>query len=104
MLPFGVDPSWYEEYWYGEPSSPKPRRTTVLPFAVDPSWYEKYWYAKPPKRRRSLRLAVVGAICIALIALTALFTGHGADQPRARHAEGPAQASVSYAVPHRVER
>jgi len=26
MNPFGVDPSWYETYWYGPRSRSKPRR------------------------------------------------------------------------------
>ncbi len=25
MFPFGVDPDWYEKYWFSEPSRPKRR-------------------------------------------------------------------------------
>ncbi|MGO8920524.1 MAG: hypothetical protein ACLQJR_31905 [Stellaceae bacterium] len=33
----------------------------MLPFTVDPSWYETYWYGKRPTRRRRWRRLAAGA-------------------------------------------
>jgi hypothetical protein len=30
MLPFPIDPSWYERYWYGKPAAAKGRRLPAL--------------------------------------------------------------------------
>jgi uncharacterized protein len=56
MIPFDVDPSWYERYWLHDSVPRKPGMARkderfLIPFQVDPSWYERYWWQAPAPRR-----------------------------------------------------
>lgn len=72
----------------------------MLPFDVDQSWYESYWYAKayPPKPHWLLRFALAAATWAALIALIVLLVGIHTDPPQ-MNAKLPDKASAWNAIP-----
>jgi hypothetical protein len=51
MLPFQIDPSWYERYWYGEPPPAKGR---LLPALIRLAARLSAWGLARPHAREAL--------------------------------------------------
>jgi len=59
----------------------------MLPFLVDKSWFEKYWYDEPPRRkRRPLAMSLTRfAVCVVLVLGGAIAVGQLHSGGRAAH-------------------
>ena len=56
MIPFQIDPNWYQRYWLEE----HPRRAPLLQalIQIDPNWYQRYWVEEHPRRAPLLRARI----------------------------------------------
>jgi hypothetical protein len=66
------------------------RRGSMFPFVVNKNWFESYWYNDEPRPKRQtsgMRLARY-AVCIALLAGSAVAVSHLGSSERPGHAHG----------------